>query len=138
VNSGLGSGLLWPKPKVWVGLDPQKEKKKDMLGRHLPNPTLLRAELSPVSWGGLTHIFLFIIIYIIIFEKKTTTKNPKKFKNHFKNFVIFSNIFLPILHNIGLYIYIIKYKSGIKTPDFLQNISKKFKTISKKISKILN
>jgi hypothetical protein len=28
--------------------------------------------------------------------------------------VIFSNIFLPILHNIGLYIYIVKYKSGIK------------------------
>jgi len=32
--------------------------------------------------------------------------------------VIFSNIFLPILHNIGLYIYIVKYKSGIKIPGF--------------------
>ena len=32
--------------------------------------------------------------------------------------MIFSNIFLPILHNIGLYIYIVKYKSGIKYPIF--------------------
>jgi hypothetical protein len=47
--------------------------------------------------------------------------------------VIFSNIFLPILHNIGLYIYTIKYKSGIKIPGFLQNISKKkLKTFSKR------
>jgi hypothetical protein len=80
VNSGLGSGLLWPKPKVWVGPDPQKEKKKDLLGRDLPNPTLLRAELSPVSWGGPTHIFLFIIIYIIIFEKKQQQKIQKNSK----------------------------------------------------------
>ena len=36
--------------------------------------------------------------------------------------MIFSNIFLPIWHNIGLYIYIVKYKSGTKIPDFLQNI----------------
>jgi hypothetical protein len=41
--------------------------------------------------------------------------------------VIFSNIFLPILYNIGLYIYTVKYKSGIKIPGFLQNISKKIK-----------
>jgi len=49
--------------------------------------------------------------------------------------MIFSNIFLPILHNIGLYIYTIKYKSGIKIPGFFRNISKKIKTFSKKISK---
>jgi hypothetical protein len=43
--------------------------------------------------------------------------------------MIFSNIFLPIWYNIGLYIYIIKYKSGIKIPGFLWIISKKkFKT----------
>ena len=41
-----------------------------------------------------------------------------------KKIVIFSNIFLPILHNIGLYIYTVKYKSGIKIPGFLRNISK--------------
>jgi len=52
-------------------------------------------------------------------------KNSKNFKNHFKKNVIFSNIFLPILHNIWLYIYIVKYNSGIKIPGFLQNISKK-------------
>jgi hypothetical protein len=43
----------------------------------------------------------------------------KKLKNPFKKFLIFSNIFLPILHNIGLYIYTVKYKSGIKIPGFL-------------------
>ena len=36
--------------------------------------------------------------------------------------MIFSNVFLPILHNIGLYIYTVRYKLGIKIPDFLQNI----------------
>jgi len=41
--------------------------------------------------------------------------------------MIFSNIFLSILHNIGLYIYIVKYKSGIKILGFLQNILKKIK-----------
>jgi hypothetical protein len=61
-------------------------------------------------------------------------KNSKNFKNHFKKNVIFSNIFLPILHNIGLYIYIVKYNSGIKIPGFLRNISKKNK-ISKKFKK---
>jgi hypothetical protein len=34
--------------------------------------------------------------------------------------MIFSNIFLPILHNIGLYIYTVKYKSGIKILGFFQ------------------
>jgi len=53
-------------------------------------------------------------------------KKIKKLKtNHFKKIVIFSNIFLPILYNIEFYIYTVKYKSGIKIPDFLRNISKK-------------
>jgi len=51
----------------------------------------------------------------------------KKIKNPFKKIVIFLNIFLLILHNISLYIYIVKYKSGIKISGFLQNISKKLK-----------
>jgi len=46
-------------------------------------------------------------------------KNQKKVKDHFKIFVIFSHIFPTILHNIGLYIYIIRYRSGIKIPGFL-------------------
>jgi hypothetical protein len=37
-------------------------------------------------------------------------------------------MFLPIFHNIGLYIYIVKYKFSIKIPDFFWNILKKFKT----------
>ena len=39
--------------------------------------------------------------------------------------MIFSNIFLSILHNIGLYIYTVKYKFGIKISGFVGNISKK-------------
>jgi hypothetical protein len=39
--------------------------------------------------------------------------------------VIFSNIFLLILHNIWLYIYIVKYKSGIKIPGFSPKYFKK-------------
>jgi len=50
-----------------------------------------------------------------------------------KKIVIFSYIFLPILYDIGLYIYTVKYKSGIKIPGFLQNISKtKIQNIFKK------
>jgi len=49
--------------------------------------------------------------------------------------VIFSNIFLPIFHNIGLYIYTVKYKSGIKIPGFLRNILKKIQNIFFLISK---
>jgi hypothetical protein len=52
-----------------------------------------------------------------------------------KKFLIFSNIFLPILHNIGLYIYTVKYKSYIKIPGFLQNISKINSKHLKKTSK---
>jgi len=53
----------------------------------------------------------------------------KKIKNPLKKIVIF----LPILYDIGLYIYIVKYKSGIKIPGFLRNLSKKnFKTFSKR------
>jgi hypothetical protein len=39
--------------------------------------------------------------------------------------VIFLNIFPPSLLNIGLYTYIVRYKSGIKVPGFLRNISQK-------------
>jgi len=41
--------------------------------------------------------------------------------------VIFKNIFPIIFHNIGLYVYTVKYKSNIKILGFLQNISKKIK-----------
>jgi len=58
-----------------------------------------------------------------IFLKKT--KSKKFQKKLFKKNVIFSNIFLPILHNIGLYIYTVKYKSGIKILGLLWNIAKK-------------
>jgi hypothetical protein len=80
---------------------------------------------SPNGWAGSGPAPIFL------------KKNSKNFKNHFKKKVIFSNIFLPILHNIGLYIYIVKYNSGIKISDFLRNISKKNK-ISKHFKKEKN
>jgi len=73
------------------------------------------------------------IYYNIIYLKKQ--KISKKISKIISIFFIFSNVFLPIVHNIGLYIYTVKYKSGIKILDLLQNISKKFKTFFKKISK---
>jgi len=39
-----------------------------------------------------------------IYLKKFSKIFKKKFKNPFKKIMVFSNIFLPILHNIGLYI----------------------------------
>jgi hypothetical protein len=51
-------------------------------------------------------------------------KNWKKKSNgHFKIFVIFSHVFPIILHNIGLYIYIVRYRYDIKILGFLQNVS---------------
>jgi len=86
------------------------------------------AEPGPVSWAGPAHVdfYLFIIIYynIKILKKKRKIQK-KKIQKSFKKIVIFSNIFLPILHNIRLYIYTVKYKPGIKIPVFLRNISKK-------------
>jgi len=53
--------------------------------------------------------------------------------------VIFKKKIMPIFHNIGLYIYTVKYKSGIKISGFLRNISKnKFKTFSKRKNILLH
>jgi hypothetical protein len=57
----------------------------------------------------------------------------KKFKSLLKKIVIFSRIFLPILYNIKLYIYIVKYRCDIKTPYFLWNISKKIENSKKNL-----
>ena len=45
-------------------------------------------------------------------------KFPKKNERHFKIILIFSRVFLPILHNIELYIYTVRYRhiSNIKYP----------------------
>ena len=105
----------------WVQPTPKKEK-KDYSGPRSAQPMYIY------------YIYLFIIIYNIIIYKKQKFSNKKNFKNLFKKIVIFSNIFLPILHNIGLYIYIVKYKSSIKIPGFLLNIFlKKIKTFLKNI-----
>jgi hypothetical protein len=107
------------------GSGPTQKRKKDMLGRDQPKsffcrdwPNLSWAEFSPVSWVDPAHIYLIYIYlkYNIYYNVKKIKKNKK---NPFKKIVIFSNVFLPILHNIGLYIYTVKYRSGIKIPVFL-------------------
>jgi hypothetical protein len=40
------------------------------------------------------------------------------FQKSLNFFLIFLNVFLPILFNIGLYTYTVRYKSGIKIPGF--------------------
>jgi hypothetical protein len=114
----VGPNLAQPK---WLGLvRPTPKKKKIFVGPRLAQPNHSWAEFDPISWVAPAHIFIIILyIYIYIFKK---TKNPKSFKNYFKNNLIFLNIFLPILHNIGLYSYTVRYKSGIKIPGFFQNI----------------
>jgi hypothetical protein len=56
--------------------------------------------------------------------------------------MIFPHVFLLILLNIGLYAYIVRYRSEIKIPGFHRNVSKnfqnKFKNFQKKILNILN
>ena len=47
--------------------------------------------------------------------------------------MIFSYVFLPILHNIGLYIYIVRYEFNIKILGFLQTISNFFLKIQKNL-----
>jgi len=81
-----------------------------------------------------SYLILYNIYYIIILFKKTK-KIQIFFKKSFKKIVIFSNMFLPIFHNIKLYIYTVKYKFGMKIAGFLRNISKKNQNIFKKISK---
>ena len=74
---------------------------------------------------------------MLLLYLKKNKKNQKYFEIFF--FWFLSYIFLPILHNTGLYIYTVKYKSGIKIPGFLRNISKKnkFQNIFKKKKNIL-
>jgi hypothetical protein len=67
---------------------------------------------------------------------KKNEKNSKKISKIISKNCDFLKYFLPILYNIGLYIYTVKYKSGIKIPGFFWNISKKkIKTFSKKSQK---
>jgi len=99
-------GLVWPTPK----------KKKTFVGQDQPNLFELRSAQHNHSLAESSTADIFIIILYI------KTKFPKtKLKSPLKKIVIVSNVFLPILYNIGLYIYTVKYKSGIKILDFLRN-----------------
>jgi len=115
----IASGLGPARPKklkkkiFWVDIGPT------ILGRCWPTYSGLS---SAQSAGPAQPTCFNIYIYISLQKQKNKKKIQKNFKNHFKKIVIFSNIFLPILHNIGLYIYTVKYKSGIKIPGFLWNI----------------
>jgi len=97
-------GWVWPT---------QKKKRKDYIG--LISAQLYLGRDRPILfWAefGPAHIFCNIIIIIIIiiyyyyyYYIKKKQKIQKFSKNHFKKIMIFSNIFLPLLYNIGLYIY---------------------------------
>jgi len=128
----IGPGQFWPSLIGWVWLGPKKKKifwveiGPTVLGRY--RPIVFWVYAWPSYLGRLSpHVFNNIYIYI------SFKKNSKKFQKSLKKIMIFSNIFLPNLYNIGLYIYTIKYKSGIKIPGFLRDISKKkFQNIFKK------
>ena len=115
-----------------LGLAHPKKKRKDYIG--LISAQLYLGRDRPILfWAefGPAHIFCNIIIIIIIiiyyyyyYYIKKKQKIQKFSKNHFKKIMIFSNIFLPLLYNIGC-IFTVKYKSSIKIPGFLRNISKK-------------
>jgi len=118
-----------------------KKKKKDHIGPrstqaflNRDRPILFLGWVRPAIWASPAHIFcnnnnnnnILLLLLLLLLKKQ---KKSKKFSKSFQKIVIFSNIFLPILHNIGLYIYTVKYKSDIKIPGFLRNIFlKKFKT----------
>ena len=65
------------------------------------------------------HAVYYIFFFLFLFFLKKISKNFKK-KKSFKKFVVFSNIFPPSLLNIGLYTYIVRYKSSIKIPGFFE------------------
>jgi len=96
------------------GPNQKKKKKKDMLDQYQRNPTFL----GSTQLLGLAHLIYLIIYYNI-------SKFQKKIKKTIQKLVIFSYIFLPILFNIGLYFFTVRYKSNIKILGFLRNISKK-------------
>ena len=65
------------------------------------------------------HAVYYIFFFLFLFFLKKNFKNFQK-KKSFKKFVVFSNIFPPSLLNIGLYTYIVRYKSSIKIPGFFE------------------
>ena len=106
-----GSNLMWPSPDGWAWSGPPPERKKHLLGKISPiflghdRPNTIIHGLSPAQPPP-THKLNF---------------KKKKLKSPLKKIVIVSNVFLQILYNIGLYIYTVKYKSGIKILYFLRN-----------------
>jgi len=66
-------------------------------------------------------------------------KIQKKLKNPLKKIVIFSHIFLSILHNIGLYIYTVNTNLVLRYPVFSEILKKNSKHFQKKnLKKLLN
>jgi len=104
----------WVEP---VSAKPSPKKSIEKPIRPLVSPTRLGP--AQLAEPGATQYNNIIIIYNI-FKK---TKIFQNFKNPFKKICIISHIFLPILHNIELYIYIVRYRFGIKILGFLRNIS---------------
>jgi len=68
-----------------------------------------------------------IYLIIIFFKKKEKISNFPK--GILKIFVGPSHVFPTISHNFRLYIYIVRYRSGIKILGFLRNFYKKIKNL---------
>jgi hypothetical protein len=89
-------------------------------GRIIKLP-LGRASFGPAHVAGSGPALIFL---------KT---NSKKFQKSFLKILIFSNIFLPFLYDIGLYIYTVNTKPVLKYPVFSEIFQKKkFETFSKR------
>ena len=119
----LGPGRFWPSPRGRAGFGPARKKREGSVG---PRPAQPKGPGPDQLFGPDRPTDLMNLInYYVLKNKKKFKKIQTNSKKHFKKFVIFLNIFLPSLLNIGLYTYMVRYKSGIKTPGFLRNTSKK-------------
>ena len=88
-------------------IQPSKKRGTSLLGRQSAQSDL--AGFGPVQYNN----------------NNNNIKKQKKSKGDLKIFVIFSHVFPIILRNIGPYIYTVRYRSDIKIPRFLQNVSQK-------------
>ena len=83
-----------------------------------PTQPFLKLNLAQLVGPNQPIFYINIIFNIIYIKKQKFSKEP------FQKFMMFLQFFLPILFNIRLYFYTVKYKSSIKILSFLWNISK--------------
>jgi hypothetical protein len=83
-----------------------------------PTQPFLKLNLAQLVGPNQPIFYINIIFNIIYIKKQKFSKEP------FQKFMMFLQFFLPILFNIRLYFYTVKYKSSFKILGFLWNISK--------------